>query len=207
MQTVVPRAPRLYALVFALALGSASCDRELLSPEYERILAEKAAMEFVARHRDEWRVHVRGIEAPAVLELGGSCDTPGGSGLNGLLLAHRETRLTLYFDCPIASGATAADLSAALAFVVIDELPHGIASPGWQYAVQTPSSSVTNGVTLGVAAGRLTVDVDTPLFAVTGFSERAACLPAQDDLVTPECYVHRAFRVPLRLTFSVPYPR
>ncbi len=199
------RSIRRLGITLAAALGTVSCDAEVFSPEYERVLAENAIMEFVSGHRDEWRVVVRGADAPAVLESGSSCATPGGSGLNALLLTHRNARMTVYLDCPIGPGATAAELAAALAFVVIDDLPHGIASPGWEYRVLTPSSHVFEGVTLDLSGGRLTVSIDTPLFAVDGHSTRPACVPPQDAESEPECYVQRPFAVPLRLTFSVPY--
>ncbi|MFN0098392.1 MAG: hypothetical protein ACKVS7_06950 [Gemmatimonadaceae bacterium] len=124
---------RRLGLTLAAALGTASCDAEVFSPEYGRVLAENAIMEFVSGHRDEWRVVVRGVEAPAVLESGSTCGT------------------------------------------------------------------------LDLSGGRLTVSIDTPLFAVDGHSTRPTCVPPQDAVSEPECYVQRPFAVPLRLTFSVPY--
>ena len=199
----------LGALGFAIGVTcvTASCDAEMMSPEFERVTAERAAREFVSEHRDVWRVSVRGSTAPAVLEQSSACGAPGGSGLNALLLTGRDARISLYLDCAVAIGADAAELNAALAFVVIDELPHGISAPGWRFWVLTPSSSFTDGVTLSVAGGRWTVDVDTPLFAISGYSERPSCEAPQDGFATNECYLQRPFDVPLRLTFSVPYPR
>jgi hypothetical protein len=204
---LAPRSVRRIGLALTIALSGAGCAAELMSPEFERVMAERVALDFVERHRGEWRVNVQGIDPPAVLEQFSPCGAPGGSGLNALLLSGRDARMTLYLDCAVGLDASAAELSTALRFVVIDELPHGIGSPGWRFRVLTPSSSFSEGVTLRVAGGRLTVDVDTPLFAISGYSERPSCEAPQDGFATNECFLRRPFDVPLRLTFSVPYPR
>ncbi len=201
------RTLRALGIAVSVVCATASCDAELMSPEFERVMAERAAADFVSQHRDAFRVSVRGTDAPAVLEQSSACGAPGGSGLNALVLTGRDAQISLYLDCAVAPGASAAELSAALAFVVINELPHGITAPGWRFWLLTPSSSFTDGVTLAVAGGRLTVDIDTPLFAVSGYSERPSCETPLDAMAKPECYLQRPFDVPLHLTFSVPYPQ
>lgn len=51
----------LRALGFAVGVicATASCDAEMMSPEFERVVAERAAQDFVSRHRGAWRVDVR----------------------------------------------------------------------------------------------------------------------------------------------------
>lgn len=200
------RALRTLGIVLGVVCATASCTGEMMSPEFERVMAEQVAMDFASRHRDGWRVFVRGDDAPAVLEQATTCDEPGG-GFNALRLSGPGARILLFLDCAVSPGATAAELAAALAFVVIDELPHGITVPGWRFWVLTPQSSFTDGVTFAVSGGRLTVEIDTPLFAISGYSERPSCEAPQDGFATNECYLRRPFDVPLRLTFSVPYPR
>ncbi|MCC7001066.1 MAG: hypothetical protein IT357_02830 [Gemmatimonadaceae bacterium] len=207
MRTLTPPSVRRIGLALVVALSGAGCDAELMSPEFERVTAERAAQDFVDRHREEWRVNVLGSDPPAILEQTSMCGPTGGSGVNVLLLSGRDARISLYLGCGVTRGASADELAAALRFVVIEALPHGIASPGWRFQVLTPSSSFSEGATLRVAGGRLTVDVDTPLFAIFGYSERPSCEAPQDGFATNECVLQRPFDVPLHLTFSVPYPR
>jgi len=201
------RTLRALGIAVGVVCATASCDAELMSPEFERVMAERAAADFVSQHRDTLHVNVRGTEAPAVLEQISMCGPTGGSGVNVLLLSGRDAKISLYLGCGVTRGASADELSAALRFVVIQELPHGIASPGWRFQVLTPSSSFADGVTLRGADGRLTVEIDTPLFAILGYSERPSCEALIDAMAKPECYLQRPFEVPLRLTFSVPYPQ
>lgn len=205
MSLIARRVVRALAVALGVVCTAASCDAELLSPEFERVAAERAALDFVSRHRDVWRVDVRGTDSPAVLEVNRACNAPGDSGLNALLLSGGGARVTLYLDCAVAAGASATELSAALAFVAIEELPHGIASPGWKFRVLSPSTTIADGVTIDVARGRSTVHIDTPLFAVFGYSERPRCQPPQDSFRTNDCFLQHSFDVPLRLSLSVPY--
>jgi hypothetical protein len=207
MGMLTRRSVRRFGITLVLALIGTGCDAELLSPEFERVMAERAAQDFVDRHREGWRVVVRGSDAPAILEQTSMCGALAGGQVNTLMLSGRDARMTLYFECGVPLGASAAELSAALRFVVIDDLPHGIASPGWRFQILTPSSSFSESVALRDDGGRLTVEIDTPLFAVFGYSEHPKCETLQDAVGPNECYLERPFEAPLRLTFSVPYPR
>ena len=69
----------------------------------------------------------------------------------------------------------------------------------------TPVSSFTDGVTFqSWDAGRLSMRIDTPLFAIEGRSLGDGCKVPLDGPAPAECFVHVAYQGPLRLTLNVP---
>jgi hypothetical protein len=115
--------------------------------------------------------------------------------------------ILLTFACPL-DAPTTESLRQACRFAVLQSLPHGIAVPGWEFEVLTPTSSITEGVQIvDYRDGRLRLTIEAPLFAVRGHDEREACRPPADGTTPPGCMVERQLTIPLRLALSAPFDR
>lgn len=195
------RALNLVALPALLAAGCAGP----VDPQSEFAAAERAAERWLARHPDGWTLRIDATRALHRPEWSKPCSANPESGFT--VLRHRAggTEIDLLFRCPAGADDDVQALDAALAYVVLQELPHGIATRGWRFRVATPTSSIDSGFSLAqTPTGRLALHIETPLHAVLGNSERATCQPPADAPYPPGCSLIREHRVPLRLTLTVP---
>ena len=120
--------------------------------------------------------------------------------------ATSDTSIDISFRCPIRAPVTPEVLDAALSYVALEKLPHGITVPHWQFQVATPVSSFSEGVKVtAVANGRLALRIETRLYAVRGHDTRPECEAPMDSGMRPECFVHREHPIPLSLTMDVPF--
>lgn len=170
----------------------------------EYAAASRAIDAWVHRHTQAWELGLESGRALVRPAWSQPCAANPPSGFTVLRYEASETEIDLHFRCPVNGSATVQQLQAAFAGIVLQRLPHGIRSPGWEFQVLTPSSTVEQGVTFQAQAGQLRVSVDTPLYAVFGRSVRDACTPPPDGPMEPHCFVNREHRVPLRLTLRVP---
>ena len=194
------------ALLLVMPLATTACADPLFGPRDELAAATRAIDRWVAQHPDEWRVTLVGKAPLTRPEWSVPCDQDPHSGMTVLQYRAGGAELQLGFRCPVAEAGGAEDLAAAFAYAALDALPHGIESSGWEFRVQTPSSSVQEGVTFrAVEAGRLLVTIETPLYAVYGHSTRPACQPPADAPSPQGCYLSVEHRIPLKLVLSVPF--
>jgi hypothetical protein len=195
------RALRTLSLPILIAAGCAGP----VDPEAEFAAAERAVERWVARHATGWTLQIdatRGLHRP---EWSKPCSANPESGLTVLRYRAAGTEIDLLFRCPIGPGAGTDALDAALAYVVLQELPHGIAVRGWRFRVVTPTSSIDSGFSLEPSPSRrLALHIDTPLYAVLGNSERPVCQPPADAPYPPGCSLAREYRLPLRLRLTLP---
>jgi hypothetical protein len=193
------------ALVVVAVLTVSGCGN-VTQPEFEYAAAQHAVERWVEQHQGGWSLTLRSSRVLTRPEWSRPCADSPDSGFTTLRHATAGTEIDLLFRCPVGPGASVDELAAAFAFVVLQELPHGIRSPGWRFRVLTPSSSISEQVTFSTtAAGRMRVEIETPLYAVHGHSEREACRPMVDGPSAEGCYLGREHRVPLSLTLEVPF--
>jgi hypothetical protein len=115
-------------------------------------------------------------------------------------------QVDLGVTCPGPQGTDLAGLRSGLKYVALDDLPHGVEVPGWKFDVLTPVSSFKEGVELvSWDNGRLTVKIDTRLFALDGAKEGDSCRPLADGPTPPSCLVRAELNnLPLHLTLTAP---
>lgn len=194
-----------FHLLLASACALAGCS-DPLSPAGEFAAANKAVEAWIAAHPAEWSISALGSQTPQRPAWSEPCSASPPSGFVALDASAGATRLQLFFRCPVAAPATAAVLQAAFSHVVLERLPHGLAVPNWSFTVQTPSSSFSEGVTFSApASGRLHIAIETQLYGIYGYSERASCLPPADGPSPEGCDLFREHRIPLALSLTVPW--
>jgi hypothetical protein len=203
--SVVKSAARAVLTLAALSL-SAGCESlvGVQGRDAEFAAASRAVDAWVHRHADAWTLNLesgRALTRPAWSQ---PCAANPPSGFTVLRYEASDAEIDLLFRCPVDGGATVQQLQAAFAGIVLQTLPHGIRSSGWEFRVLTPSSTVEEGVTFQSQAGQLRVAVETPLYAVYGRSLRDDCMPPADAPMEPGCYLNRQVPIPLRLTIRVP---
>jgi hypothetical protein len=192
-----------------LALSSASisgCLADILAPEASLAAANRAVDSWIKEHADEWRLTKQVARPPALADWSRPCSQNPPSGLTAIRIRESGMDVLLFFRCPVEGGVDAPDLNAAFSHAVLDELPHGITARGWRFTISTPSSSFSEAVMFSnPTAGRVRVEIDTPLYAVYGHRTRPSCQPPADAPSPPGCHLLREHRVPIRLTFSIPF--
>lgn len=193
-------------MLLLLPIATASCVSEPLSPEEEFAAAGRAAEAWVQKHPNGWALALETGRAPARPQGSEPCSGNPDSGFTTLQLRDRGLDVLLLFRCPVDGSASPTELSSSLAYIVLDELPHGISSRGWTFAVMTPASSIQDGIGLTApSAGRMRLSVDTPLYAVRGLSTRADCQPPADGPSPPGCHLTREHGIPLALSVTFPF--
>lgn len=193
------------AFIVLLAIASTGCS-DPLSPTEEFSAAVEAAERWAIANPTEWNVATTGTREVQRTEWSEPCSAAPASGFVAVEARAGSTRLHLYFRCPLSSPASAADLQDAFSHVVLEELPHGLSVPNWRFAIQTPVSSFSEGVSFSApSANRLRIHIETALYGVYGHSERASCIPLADDVSAPTCYIFREHRIPLALMVTVPW--
>lgn len=201
--TVIVHARRLIACAIALLLASCS---DPVSPEDEYRMALAAVEDWTAANPLSWSVVTSGTQAPRRTSWSQPCSANPPSGFVALNVQTANTRVTVFFRCPVASASTAAELAAAFSHIVLEELPHRLAVPNWRFEVLTPASSLFSGVSFfDQAGGRLRIQVEAPLYALYGHSTRRTCIPPADGESAPSCFVFRQHAIPLSLSITVPF--
>lgn len=189
-----------------LAIGALACSGDPVGPPVGAQQASEAVDRWVRAHPNEWVVEVTGFRAPRLVEWSQPCTQSPPSGRTVLEVAQGDTRLHLFFNCPLAADPGPADLRSAFAYAVVETLPHGIWASGWEFRVLTPTSSITSGVSFATAsAGRLRITLQTGLFAVHGRNILPRCEGPQDSSAPTGCTVQRAHDIALDLEMTVPY--
>jgi hypothetical protein len=177
----------------------------IADPAEEKAEAERLVARWVLQHAQEWSVNLTSPRTLVRPYWSQPCSRDPDSGFTALAL-NGEGGIMLFFRCPLGGERTPEALQHAFAFMVIDDLPHGIVAPGWTFTVYTPASSFEDGVTFSAPQPNvLAVNVETPLYGVYGRSTRSRCEPRADEPMRSECYVFREHRIPLRLRLTVPF--
>jgi hypothetical protein len=190
------------------ATTTSSAATTTTSPDAEYQAALRAAQDWIAQHREQWVLKLDQGLTLSRPEWSKPCSQNPDS--TDVTLRYGDSAGTadvdVSFKCPIGSGATVNDLSRTFTFAVLQHLPHGIAVPNWTFDIQTPVSSIDQGVLFSQpATGQLQVTIDTPMFAVYGHSTRASCKGPEDAPSQPGCYLQLEHRIPLRLALTAPF--
>lgn len=200
------RVARDRAIVLLCALLAVPGCTGITEPMSEFATASQAAGDWVQRNPEGWTLDLNGTRPLERPQWSTSCARNPDSGFTVLRYASVATEIDLAFRCPVDGTAGIEDLAAAFSHAVLQKLPHGISSPGWSFHVSTPSSSVTETVTLSAPTeGLMRVVIHTPLYAVYGHSLRPSCQPPADAPSPEGCYLLIEHRVPLRLNLVVPF--
>jgi hypothetical protein len=204
-----PRRSQVRKTPLLLILSSVSltgCLSDILAPDASLAAANRAVESWVEANTSEWRLTRQLVRPPVHPDWSRPCSQNPPSGFTALRIRDSRLDMLLFFRCPVDGEAGYPDLNAAFSHAVFDELPHGITARGWQFTASTPSSSFSEAVVFSVpTAGRVRVEIDTPLYAVYGHSTRASCQPPVDAPSPPGCYLIREHRVPIRLSVSMPF--
>jgi hypothetical protein len=199
----------LGAVAAGLVLAATSaCNAGLTDPSREFELANGAVDRWVRAHQEGWTLNLGSARALTRPSWSQPCSQDPHSGMVTLRHEAAGTQIDVSFRCPVDETSTLEELTTAFSHVVLEELPHGIRSRGWRFRVLTPSSSVSQGVTLTQpSTGSLRVQVQTPLYAVYGHSERPVCQPPADAPSPEGCYLLVEHPITLSLTLTAPFDR
>lgn len=117
-----------------------------------------------------------------------------------------DRRLTIGFRAIITPQSTLADLRQQLDFVSIDHLPpDGLAVPGWELTLQTPSSRIETGVEIvSFQASVITLRIRTPVFAIYGFQSGCRSRLMADAPTPPDCFFQIRRDMDIDLSVSLP---
>jgi hypothetical protein len=193
-------------LLIIVSVSLTGCLSDILAPDASLAAANRAVDSWVETHASEWRLSRQVIRPPVHPDWSRPCSQNPPSGFTVLRIRESRLDMLLFFRCPVEGEAGHPDLNAAFSHAVFDELPHGITARGWRFTTYTPSSSFSEAVVFsGPTAGRVQVEIDTPLYAVYGHSTRASCQPPVDAPSPPGCYLLREHRIPIRLSVSMPF--
>ena len=163
--------------------------------------ALEASREWVLAHPTGWTVEVG---CGGVFERGPS--TPAMDCVNGsraFQIDSAGSNLMLFFGCDVRPNLQS--LRDTLDSGVINALPHGVELDGWRFNVDTPVSRFDETLTVQTFADQaLTVEIVTPLFAISGHSLEDRCQVA--DASPPGCssFIEHPIPLTLRLCGTLP---
>ncbi|MFT0212461.1 hypothetical protein VQ643_07555 [Pseudomonas sp. F1_0610] len=188
------------------ALGAVTlltgCKDGVLLPQMDSdyVQAQKATAKWALEHPASWSVNA--TEQLSLEQALGECREPG---VLPLSFNAQGVKTTLYFKCSMGEKLTLANLPARFAYAVIDELPHGIETPNWNYRILTPASSFSESVYFDQSATTRRVRIKTPLYAISGTSNKMPeCLTPADAPAKKECYVTQEIAVELNMILDYP---
>lgn len=189
------------SLLIATALVSGCKTDSLLPPQTntDYRLAEQAVQKWTQSHTDTW--NITAVEKNTLEQSLGECREPG---VLPLVFDAQGVSTTLYFKCALGENLTLPNLPGRFAYAVIEQLPHGLKTPHWQYKVLTPSSSFTESVYFEQSNTARRVRIKTALYAIYGNSTAKACQVPADAGLPPDCYVQQ--EIPLQLNLQLNYP-
>ncbi|HEU0014088.1 MAG TPA: hypothetical protein VFQ45_10415 [Longimicrobium sp.] len=202
---ILRRAACLLPVAAASLLMATSCEQPM-SPEEEYVRAQATVARWVNLHPDAWETELSGwpLKRPG---SSAPCRQNPPAGTVVLRYGLPQTEIDLHFRCPLDASSTAQDLAAAFQFAVLTRLPHGMWSPGWEYELLTPTSTITEGVAFPTPTGprQLRVEIRTPMYAIHARSTRPSCQPPQDAPAIEGCYLSRPHGIPLRISMTVEF--
>ncbi len=160
-----------------------------------------ASREWVLANPDGWTVEVgcggefeRGPSTPPM-----DCV----NGTRGLQIEHEGADLLVFFGCGVQPNLQS--LRDTLDSMVINALPHGVELEGWRFSILTPVSRFSETLTVQTFADpSLTMEIVTPLYAISGHSLEQRCQVAD---ATPEgcsSLIEHPIPLTLRLCGALP---
>lgn len=155
--------------------------------------ALEASREWVLANPTGWTVEVG---CGGAFERGPSTPMECVNGTRSLQIDSGGAKLMLFFDCDVQPNLQS--LRDTLDSAAISALPHGVELDRWRFYVFTPASRFNETLTVQTFADdAMTVEVVTPLFAISGSNSEQRCQTM--DGISDGCWSRIEHQIPLTL--------
>jgi hypothetical protein len=199
------RLPILLALLVAMSATSAAsagdteCNMEIAKIAEPGIEAQRIVEDAARR----WIACQRGMVSVPTIRLEATYEkTTNNAPLPYYIHRYDGPRtITIGLSGAISPDMSPAEIQDRIEFVAPDGLPTpGLSAPDWRIIAETPSSHITEGITVAeVSEGRLVINIKTRVFAIYGRDMRIV-VPA--DAPTPK---HGFFALREDMSFDVTF--